>query len=120
SDALLRSGRSRSFCRKLPVVAGLLGASTIMAANYVSSDALVIAVLSAAFFGQGMTGLGWAVISEIAPVSMMGLTGGIFNFAANLAGIFAPLVIGSILGATDRSSGRWLMWPPWRWWEHCL
>jgi hypothetical protein len=44
----------------------------------------MIAVLSAAFFPQGMTGLGWAVISEIAPVSMMGLTGGIFNFAANL------------------------------------
>jgi ACS family D-galactonate transporter-like MFS transporter len=40
------------------------------------------------------------VISEIAPVSMMGLTGGIFNFGANLAGILTPLVIGFILGAT--------------------
>jgi ACS family D-galactonate transporter-like MFS transporter len=100
SDRLLRQGRSLSFARKLPVIVGLLGSSTIILANYATSDSLVIAVLSAAFFAQGMTGLGWAVISEIAPVSMMGLTGGIFNFAANLAGILTPLVIGFILGAT--------------------
>jgi ACS family D-galactonate transporter-like MFS transporter len=100
SDRLLRQGRSLSFARKLPVIVGLLGSSTIILANYASSDTLVIAVLSAAFFAQGMTGLGWAVISEIAPVSMMGLTGGIFNFAANVAGILTPLVIGFILGAT--------------------
>jgi ACS family D-galactonate transporter-like MFS transporter len=100
SDRLLRQGRSLSFARKLPVIVGLLGSSTIILANYATSDILVITVLSAAFFAQGMTGLGWAVISEIAPVSMMGLTGGIFNFAANLAGILTPLVIGFILGAT--------------------
>jgi len=100
SDNLLRQGRSLSFARKLPVIVGLLGSSTIILANYASSDTVVIVVLSAAFFAQGMTGLGWAVISEIAPLSMMGLTGGIFNFAANLAGILTPLVIGFILGAT--------------------
>jgi len=100
SDKLLDSGRSRSFARKLPIIAGLLGASTIMVVNYVSNDVVVIGVLSAAFFAQGMTGLGWAVISEIAPVGLMGLTGGIFNLAANLAGICTPLAIGFILGAT--------------------
>jgi len=100
SDNLMRQGRSLSFARKLPVIVGLLGSSTIILANYASSDTVVIVVLSAAFFAQGMTGLGWAVISEIAPLSMMGLTGGIFNFAANLAGILTPLVIGFILGAT--------------------
>ena len=50
--------------------------------------------MSIAFFGQGMTNLGWTVISDIAPKKLIGLTSGIFNFSANLAGIVTPLVIG--------------------------
>ena len=100
SDGLLRRGHSLTFARKLPVIAGLLGASTIILANYATSDAVVIAVMSVAFFAQGMTGLGWAVMSEIAPLSMMGLSGGLFSLAANLASILTPLIIGLILGRT--------------------
>ena len=75
---------------------GLLLASTIVAANYVplGNDAAVILIMSIAFFGQGMTNLGWTVISDIAPKQLIGLTSGIFNFSANLAGIVTPLVIG--------------------------
>ena len=100
SDALLKRTGSANIARKLPIIAGLLGASTIITANYVVSDAAVITILSVAFFAQGMTGLGWALISDIAPKNLMGLTGGIFNFAANLAGIITPLVIGFIVAAT--------------------
>ena len=50
--------------------------------------------MSIAFFGQGMTNLGWTVVSDIAPKKLIGLTSGIFNFSANLAGIVTPLVIG--------------------------
>ncbi len=50
--------------------------------------------MSIAFFGQGMTNLGWTVISDVAPKKLIGLTSGIFNFSANLAGIITPLVIG--------------------------
>ena len=100
SDALLHRGHSLTLARKAPVIAGLLGASTIILANVAPNNALVITVMSIAFFAQGMTGLGWTVISEIAPVSMMGLTGGLFNVAANLAGILTPLIIGFILGHT--------------------
>jgi ACS family D-galactonate transporter-like MFS transporter len=100
SDTLLKRTGSANVARKLPVVVGLLLASSIIAANYVNSDAAVIAVLSLAFFAQGMAALGWTVISDIAPSNMMGLTGGIFNLAANLAGIITPLVIGVIIGQT--------------------
>ena len=75
-------------------------ASTIIAANYVDGDATVIAILSVAFFGQGMVGLGWTLISDIAPRNYMGLTGGVFNLMANLAGIVTPLVIGFIVSST--------------------
>jgi ACS family D-galactonate transporter-like MFS transporter len=100
SDALLKRTGSANIARKLPIIAGLLGASAIITANYVEGNVAVIAILSVAFFAQGMTGLGWALISDIAPKNLMGLTGGVFNFAANLAGIVTPLVIGFIVAAT--------------------
>jgi len=100
SDGMLRRGLSPNIARKLPVIAGLLLASTIIAANFVESDAVVIAILSVAFFAQGMAALGWTLVSDIAPEGMLGLTGGVFNLAANLAGIVTPLVIGFIVAAT--------------------
>jgi MFS transporter, ACS family, D-galactonate transporter len=100
SDWLLRRGKSANVARKLPIIAGLLLASTIVLANFVASNVAVIAILSLAFFAQGMAALGWTLVSDIAPVGMLGLTGGIFNLAANLAGIVTPLVIGLIVAVT--------------------
>ena len=53
SDRMLAGGQTLNVARKLPVIAGLIGASTIAAANYVESDGLVIAILSVAFFCAG-------------------------------------------------------------------
>jgi len=96
SDALLKRTGSANLARKLPIVGGMLLASTIVLANYVpaGSNGVVIALMSIAFFGQGMTNLGWTVVSDIAPKKLIGLTSGIFNFSATLAGIVTPLVIG--------------------------
>ena len=105
SDSLLRRGKSANVARKLPIITGLLLASTIVLANYVKSDTVVIAIMSVAFFAQGMAALGWTLVSDIAPEGLLGLTGGIFNFAANLAGIVTPLVIGFIVAATGSFVG---------------
>jgi len=105
SDWLLRRGKSPNVARKLPIIAGLLLASTIILANYVQSNVLVIAILSVAFFAQGMAALGWTLVSDIAPEGLLGVTGGIFNFAANLAGIVTPLVVGLIVAATGSFVG---------------
>jgi MFS transporter, ACS family, D-galactonate transporter len=105
SDYLLRCGKSVNVARKLPIIMGLLLASTIIGANYVDSNAAVIAVLSVAFFAQGMAALGWTLVSDIAPMNQLGLTGGIFNFAANLAGIITPMAIGFIVTATGSFIG---------------
>lgn len=104
SDKLLKGTGSANLARKLPMIVGLLGASTIMAANHVSSDALVIGIMSVAFFSQGMTGLGWTLISDIAPKNLVGMTGGIFNLFSNLAGIVTPIVVGFIVGTTGSFS----------------
>jgi ACS family D-galactonate transporter-like MFS transporter len=100
SDYLLRRTGSANIGRKLPVVSGLLLASSIVAANFLKSDALVIAVMSLAFFGQGMCNLGWTLITDIAPKRLIGLTTGLFNLCANLAGIVTPLVVGFVVKVT--------------------
>lgn len=99
SDKLLKATGSANLGRKLPIVVGLLMASCIITANWLESDTAVILVMSFAFFGQGMVGLGWTLISDMAPKGLGGLTGGLFNFCANLAGILTPLVIGFIVAA---------------------
>ncbi len=100
SDMIIRRTGSATLGRKLPILTGLLLASTIVIANFVDSDQVVIAVMSVAFFGQGMVNLGWTLITDVAPKRLIGLTGGVFNLFANLAGIVTPLVIGVIYGAT--------------------
>ena len=105
SDWLIRRTGSATLGRKLPIIAGLLLTSTMLTANYAGSNAVVIAVMSVAFFGQGMVNLGWTLISDVAPKKQIGLTGGVFNLCANLAGIITPLVVGFVVGATGSFYG---------------
>ncbi len=105
SDLLIRRTGSATLGRKLPIVTGLLLTATMIFANYTQSNAWVIAIMSLAFFGQGMVNLGWTLIADVAPRSMVGLTGGVFNLCANLAGIVTPLVIGFVVGSTGSFYG---------------
>ncbi|WP_437437756.1 MFS transporter [Trinickia violacea] len=105
SDWMLKRGKSPNIARKLPIITGLLLASTIVLANYVQSNTVVIVIMSVAFFAQGMAALGWTLVSDIAPDGLLGVTGGIFNLAANLAGIITPLAIGIIVTATGSFVG---------------
>ncbi len=105
SDFLLARGAGLGVARKLPVIMGLLGASSIIACNYAQSDNLVIAILSFAFFCQAMSSSGWSVLSEIAPVGKLGLLGGLFSAAANLSGIVIPIAIGFIVQETGSFVG---------------
>lgn len=100
SDTIIRRTGSASLGRKLPVVTGLLLCSTLLVANYVQSNALVIAIMSVAFFGQGMVNLGWTLLADVAPKRMVGVAGGLFSFCANVAGIATPMVIGYTVEAT--------------------
>ncbi|WP_312128139.1 MFS transporter [Brevundimonas sp.] len=105
SDWLVRRTGSATLGRKLPIVGGLLLSATIISAAFIKSDAIVIAVMSIAFFGQGMSNLGWTLISDVAPKSLIGLTGGVFNFCTNLSGILTPIAIGFIVAATGSFFG---------------
>ena len=91
--------------RKTPVILGLCLSALITVAAFVQSNEVVIAVMSIAFFGQGMSNLGWTLISEVAPKRLIGVTGGVFNFCTNLAGIITPMVIGFVVAATGSFFG---------------
>ncbi len=101
SDWLLRKGASLTVARKIPIILGMTLSSSIVLANYVATEGLVIAVMSLAFFAKGFGALGWVVVSDTSPKEMVGLSGGIFNFAGNLASVVTPIVIGYILAVTE-------------------
>jgi sugar phosphate permease len=97
SDALIRSGRSLTVARKVPIVGGMVLSSCIIGCNYVNSDWIVVALMSLAFFGKGLGALGWAVIADTAPREAIGLAGSIFNMFGNVAGIVTPIAIGYLV-----------------------
>ncbi|GAA3563564.1 MFS transporter [Amycolatopsis ultiminotia] len=108
SDRLLQRGVSRTVARKVPMMIGFAGSALIILGNYTSAPAAVITVMSVAFFAQGMSAIGWTLASEIAPLRMMGLSGGVFGFFTNLGGAIVPVVIGVILDLTGSFNGALL------------
>ncbi len=100
SDLLIRRGYSLSFARKLPLVVGSMLGMSIVLVNFTDSSVICIAVLTVAFFAQGIASSSWAAVSEVAPKELIGLTGGITSLAANIGGIVTPIVIGAIVQKT--------------------
>ncbi|CAB3801388.1 putative glucarate transporter [Paraburkholderia caffeinitolerans] len=105
SDGLIRRGASLTFARKLPIVGGMLLSTCIIGCNYVSTDWIVVALMSLAFFGKGIGALGWAVVADTAPREALGLSGAIFNMFGNVAGIVTPIVIGYLVANTGSFNG---------------
>ncbi len=105
SDYLLRKGYSLTFSRKAPIVVGMVLATSMIACNYVSSPAVVVAIMAFAFFGKGLGALGWAVVSDTSPKQIAGLSGALFNTFGNVAAITTPIVIGYIVQGTGSFSG---------------
>lgn len=100
SDRLISMNKSLSFSRKFPIVLGMLLSTSIIMCNYVESQTAIIFFMSLAFFGKGFGALGWAVMSDVAPKEMIGLSGGLFNTFGNTAGIIIPIAIGYIVATT--------------------
>ncbi|MEK4966898.1 MFS transporter [Cytobacillus sp. FSL R7-0696] len=100
SDFLLKKGVSITAARKIPIITGLLLSMSLVIANYVTTEWVVVFVMSLAFFGKGFGSLGWAVVADTSPKEMSGVSGGLFNTFGNVAGITTPIIIGYIVGTT--------------------
>lgn len=100
SDYLIAKGHAPSFARKTPFMIGMALATVVMAAPWATTDTAVVAIMSLAFFGKGLGAVGWAVLGDVAPREMTGLSGGVFNGIGNVAGIVTPIVIGYVVATT--------------------
>ncbi|RRV10422.1 MFS transporter [Pseudomonas sp. v388] len=110
SDYLIRKGMHPSRARKTPFVIGMGLAASLVSANYVDANWMVIALMALAFFGKGLAAVGWAVLSDTAPKGMVGLSGGVFNGIGNIAGIVTPVVIGFFVASTGSfNSALWFV-----------
>lgn len=105
SDRLLRSNKSLSVARKLPIIIGMVLSMTMLLCNYVDEQWLIITIMAIAFMGKGFGALGWAVMSDVVPPRMAGLGGGLFNTFGNVASIVTPIVIGFIIQTTGSFNG---------------
>jgi ACS family glucarate transporter-like MFS transporter/ACS family D-galactonate transporter-like MFS transporter len=105
SDGLIRRGHSLTVARKVPIVGGMLLSVCIIGCNYVSTDWIVVALMSLAFFGKGIGALGWAVVADTSPKVALGLSGAIFNMFGNVAGIVTPIVIGYLVAQSGSFNG---------------
>ncbi|CNU24810.1 D-galactonate transporter [Salmonella enterica subsp. enterica serovar Choleraesuis str. 0006] len=94
ADKLVKKGFSLGVARKTPIICGLLISTCIMGANYTNDPLWIMALMAIAFFGNGFASITWSLISSLAPMRLIGLTGGMFNFIGGLGGISVPLVIG--------------------------
>jgi ACS family glucarate transporter-like MFS transporter len=104
SDLLLKRGTSLTRARKLPIIVGLVISGAILLSNFTGSQSLVLIFMSIAFFGKGIASLGWAVLSDVAPRELTGLSGSIFNTFGNASGIVTPVIIGYIAATTGSFS----------------
>lgn len=102
SDFFIRRGYSMSVARKAPLIIGTLLGSSILLVNFVTSNELIIVILTISFFAQGVGSSSWAAVSEIAPRQYIGLTSSITSLAANIAGVTTPILIGYILHVTGQ------------------
>ena len=78
----------------------------------------VIFFLAVAFFGNGLASITWSLVSALAPVRLLGLTGGVFNFVGNLSSICTPIVIGLLVSRTA-SRPPSCTCPRWPCWARC-
>ncbi|MEB6666658.1 MFS transporter [Acinetobacter vivianii] len=105
SDKLIKMNKSLTFSRKFPIIFGMVLSTSIVVCNYVDSQTAILFFMSLAFFGKGFGALGWAVMSDVAPKEMVGLSGGLFNTFGNTAGIVIPIAIGYIINSTGSFNG---------------
>jgi ACS family D-galactonate transporter-like MFS transporter len=101
SDLLVRRGFSLTFARKAPIIGGLIFSTSLVGANFVDNELLIMAFLTFAYFCNGVASIHWSLVSATAPERLIGLTSSVFNFMGGMAGVVTPIVIGVLLKGGD-------------------
>ncbi|CDG21829.1 D-galactonate transporter [Xenorhabdus poinarii G6] len=94
ADKLVRMGKSIGIARKTPILIGLVLSMSIVLANYTTNINIIVCLLAIAFFGNGFASQAWSLVSSMAPVHLIGTSGGCFNFFGALGGVSVPIIVG--------------------------
>jgi D-galactonate transporter len=102
SDFLVRRGLSLTKARKIPIVGGMVVASSIGLAVVVPSATAAVALLALSYGGLCFAAASiWSLPADIAPTPQhVASIGGIQNFASNTAGICITYLVGKLLAKT--------------------
>jgi D-galactonate transporter len=102
SDFLVRRGLSLTKARKIPIVGGMLVASSIGLAVVVPSATAAVALLALSYGGLCFAAASiWSLPADVAPTPQhVASIGGIQNFASNTAGICITYLVGKLLAKT--------------------
>jgi ACS family D-galactonate transporter-like MFS transporter len=102
SDTLVRRGKSLTAARKIPIVLGMVVASSIALAVVVPSASWALALLALSYGSLTFAGACvWSLPGDVAPTPrFVGSLSGIQNFASNLAGVCISTFVGVMLGRT--------------------
>ena len=101
-DYLIRRNKTIGTARRVPVVVGMSLATTIVLCNYYNSITIVIFIMSLAFFGKGMGAQAWALLSDLAPKEVVGLSAALNSVIGNISAVIIPIVIGYIVAITGK------------------
>ncbi|MFC5832695.1 MFS transporter [Nonomuraea insulae] len=105
SDWLVRRGVPISRARKIPIITGMLLASTIALTTFVPGNVAVMVLLSVSNCAHSFAGA--AILSlpaEVAPTpSVVGSVAGFQNFGSQIGSIISPILIGFFLTLSGNS-----------------
>ncbi|WP_433430162.1 MFS transporter [Nonomuraea sp. CA-141351] len=105
SDWLVRRGIPISRARKIPIITGMLLASTIALTTFVDGNVAVMILLSVSNCAHSFAGA--AILSlpaEVAPSpSVVGSVAGFQNFGSQIGNIISPILIGFFLTLSGNS-----------------
>lgn len=95
ADVWIRRGGAPLRVRKTFTIAGLSIASLVIGGALVDSPGAAVAIAIVSMAGLGLTTANyWALTQHMMPSGAIGRISGLQNFAANLAGIAAPVITG--------------------------
>jgi MFS family permease len=97
ADTLIRRGWDETWTRKgIVTVSFFMGLLLIAAMRAADSRTTIMLLMGASLVGLS-TGNLLAILQSCAPAEQVGIWTGVENFAGNLAGIIAPLVVGFLI-----------------------
>lgn len=100
ADQLIRRGWPETRARKMVVTVGFLAGLLLIPAMFVSSGEAAIAFIVGACLVGVSTGNSIAILQACAPADEIAAWSGMQNFAGNLGGVLAPLLMGILISRT--------------------